>query len=141
MINRYSRRKELTLFVVPHILNMLYVAAQRSNTLKPFLGIPHGFTLLFALSMTSVMHAYEREPQSLTMLINGILRFFFGTSSCSSDSDTKTKESKQQDGHDLTDGTPKQGGSGDETLLASNEDCPKPLHSRIKVADIIKILQ
>ncbi|GFN84621.1 mitochondrial import inner membrane translocase subunit tim17/tim22/tim23 family protein isoform 2 [Plakobranchus ocellatus] len=84
LLERFSRRKELALFVIPHVFNILYVAAGNSQLLRPVLQLPHGFTLVFALSMTSVMHAYEREPESLTLLINGILRFFFGTRSSSS---------------------------------------------------------
>ncbi|RUS78408.1 hypothetical protein EGW08_013822, partial [Elysia chlorotica] len=91
LFERFSRRKELALFVIPHFLNILYVAAEKSPALKPFLRLPHGFTLVFALSMTSVMHAYEREPQSLTMLINGVLRFFFGPSSNSTQNSKKSK--------------------------------------------------
>ncbi|RUS78406.1 hypothetical protein EGW08_013820 [Elysia chlorotica] len=91
LLERFSRRKELALFVIPHFLNILYVAAEKSPALKPFLRLPHGFTLVFALSMTSVMHAYEREPQSLTMLINGVLRFFFGPSSNSTQNSKTSK--------------------------------------------------
>ncbi|XP_059153223.1 uncharacterized protein LOC131938999 [Physella acuta] len=77
LLERHSRRKELSLFVIPHTINILYIAIKRSK-LGPGLRIPHGFTLLFALSMMSVMHAYEREPESLSLLINGLLKFFVG---------------------------------------------------------------
>ncbi|KAH9489152.1 hypothetical protein Btru_052328 [Bulinus truncatus] len=77
LLERYSRRKELCLFVISHTINILYIAIKKSK-LKFILKVPHGFTILFALSMMSVMHAYEREPESLTLLINGLLKFFVG---------------------------------------------------------------
>ncbi|XP_012935165.1 uncharacterized protein LOC101854933 [Aplysia californica] len=80
ILERFSRRKELSLFVLPHTFNILYIALKRSRFASS-LKVPHGFTLAFALSMSSIMHAFEREPDSLTILIQGILRFFVGCSS------------------------------------------------------------
>ncbi|XP_062617210.1 uncharacterized protein LOC134278915 [Saccostrea cucullata] len=75
LFERASRRKELSLFLVPHTLYALYLWAKQKNILR---DIPFGSTVLFAVSMVSVMHAYEREPESLSLLLNGVLRYFIG---------------------------------------------------------------
>ena len=75
LFERASRRKELALFVVPHSIYAFY---NYLNERKILPNIPGGSSLLFALSMVSIMHAYEREPESLSMLLNGVLRFFVG---------------------------------------------------------------
>lgn len=142
LLERFSRRKELTLFVIPHVLNILYVAGQSSSLLKPFLGLSHGFTLVFALSMSSIMHAYEREPQSLTLLINGIIRFFFGPRREESKKSTtqKTKLTNQS-GHSYS-----KSDEGDSNTTVTESpgtfDINRKSHvnSSIRFEDIIKIL-
>lgn len=75
LFERANRRKELCLFVVPHTLFAFYTWMKGKNLASP---IPYGSVLLYALSMISIMHAYEREPESLSLLLNGILRYFVG---------------------------------------------------------------
>lgn len=74
---RPSRRKELIMFMTPQILSMLWTLVERSCP-KRRLHVPHGLSLLFAAAMAVVMHAYERDPPSLSMLMSGMLRFFVG---------------------------------------------------------------
>lgn len=75
LFERASRRKELSLFLVPHTLYALYLWTKQKNILR---DIPFGSVVLFAVSMVSVMHAYEREPASLSLLLNGVLKYFIG---------------------------------------------------------------
>ncbi|XP_071114487.1 transmembrane protein 135-like [Haliotis cracherodii] len=81
LFERESRRKELALFLVPHSLHALYNMEVKSKV-KVLSRIPQGYVLLYSLSMMVVMHAYERHPESLTPLINGLLRFFVGGRKC-----------------------------------------------------------
>ena len=74
---RVSRRKELVLFLIPQVLNMLHVLTRNSHWARD-LRVPRGHVLLFAVAMGVVMHAYEREPASLTPLMTGVLRFLVG---------------------------------------------------------------
>ncbi|GFS17400.1 hypothetical protein ElyMa_001496500 [Elysia marginata] len=150
LLERFNRRKELTLFVIPHFLNILYVAGQDSAGVQPLLGLPHGFTLTFALSMSSVMHAYEREPQSLTLLINGILKFFFGPSSRSMEASSSSKDSpshkskldSRDDGKDPNPGRDTCGTSTSSAATSRGSDSNKRtfLSPRIRFEDMIKIL-
>ncbi|KAK3589354.1 hypothetical protein CHS0354_009998 [Potamilus streckersoni] len=75
LFERASRRKELALFLVPHSLYALYLWAKEAGLVR---HIPYSSVVLYALSMASVMHAYEREPESLSVLLHGILRYFVG---------------------------------------------------------------
>lgn len=75
LFERASRRKELSLFLVPHTLYALYMWTKQKNILR---DLPFGSVALFAVSMVSVMHAYEREPESLSLLLNGVLKYFIG---------------------------------------------------------------
>ncbi|KAK0042759.1 hypothetical protein Bpfe_027822 [Biomphalaria pfeifferi] len=77
LLEHDKRRKELCLFVIPHTINILYIAISRSS-FRFLFKVPNGFTFLFALSMMSIMHSYEREPESLTLLVNGLLKIFVG---------------------------------------------------------------
>ncbi|ESO84969.1 hypothetical protein LOTGIDRAFT_168227 [Lottia gigantea] len=77
LFERARRRKELALFLIPHTLYAIYLMLKKSK-LTANLEIPHGFVILFSLSMGNIMHAYEREPHSLTQLIRGLLNFFVG---------------------------------------------------------------
>ena len=74
---RVSRRKELVLFLIPQVLNMLHVLTRDSHWARG-LRVPRGHVLLFAVAMGVVMHAYEQEPASLTPLMTGVLRFLVG---------------------------------------------------------------
>nr|KAG5711029.1 hypothetical protein BaRGS_013763 [Batillaria attramentaria] len=74
---RVSRRKELVLFLIPQLLNALLVLVKNSRRGRD-VHVPHGFVLLFAVAMGVVMHAHEREPKSLSMLMTGVLKFFVG---------------------------------------------------------------
>ena len=75
LFERASRRKELTLFLIPHSLYALYLWGLEKKVVK---HIPLSSVVLFSVSMMSVMHAYEREPESLSLLLNGVLRYFVG---------------------------------------------------------------
>ena len=73
------------LFLIPNMLNAGLVLLERSRLGQSRLGreaarsaLPHAYTLLFAVAMGVVMHAHEREPDSLTTLMRGLLRFFVG---------------------------------------------------------------
>ncbi|KAK6166026.1 hypothetical protein SNE40_022815 [Patella caerulea] len=77
LFERSSRRKELALFLIPHTLYAFYLLGKQSR-LNPLLVLPHGFVIMFSISMMGIMHAYEREPSSLTQLTRGILNFFVG---------------------------------------------------------------
>ncbi|XP_064618329.1 uncharacterized protein LOC135482329 [Liolophura sinensis] len=75
LFERANRRKELVLFLIPHTLYALFVWGMEKHILP---WVPYSSVPLFALSTASIMHAYEREPDSMTPLINGILRYFVG---------------------------------------------------------------
>lgn len=75
LFERASRRKELSLFLIPHSLFALYLWALEHRFIR---HIPYSSVVLFSVSMVSVMHAYEREPDSLSMLLKGVLRYFIG---------------------------------------------------------------
>lgn len=77
LLERANRRKELSLFLIPHTLYALYTWVKGTG-LGSKMDIPYGSVLLYAISMISIMHAYEREPESLSILLNGMLRFFVG---------------------------------------------------------------
>lgn len=75
LFERANRRKELTLFLIPHTLYALYQWALQRKLVK---HVHYSSVVLFSLSMVSVMHAYERERDSLSLLINGLLKYFVG---------------------------------------------------------------
>ncbi|XP_021376856.1 uncharacterized protein LOC110465398 [Mizuhopecten yessoensis] len=77
LFERANRRKELSLFLIPHTLYALYTWI-KGHRLASHIDVPYGSVLLYAVSMISIMHAYEREPESLSLLLNGVLRFFVG---------------------------------------------------------------
>ncbi|XP_033741255.1 uncharacterized protein LOC117328034 [Pecten maximus] len=77
LLERANRRKELSLFLIPHTLYALYTYI-KGTRLSSRIDMPYGSVFLYAISMISIMHAYEREPQSLSLLLNGILRYFVG---------------------------------------------------------------
>ncbi|XP_060077144.1 uncharacterized protein LOC132556719 [Ylistrum balloti] len=77
LFERANRRKELSLFLIPHTLYALYTWI-KGHRLASNIDVPFGSVLLYAVSMISVMHAYEREPESLSLLLNGLLRYFVG---------------------------------------------------------------
>lgn len=77
LLERANRRKELTLFLIPHTLYALYQWALQKKVIR---HIRYSSVALFSLSMISIMHAYERERDSLSMLLNGLLRYFVGES-------------------------------------------------------------
>lgn len=75
LFERANRRKELVLFLIPHTLYALFIWGMEKRIVP---WVPYSSVALFALSTASIMHAYEREPASMTPLINGILRYFVG---------------------------------------------------------------
>ncbi|CAG5118558.1 unnamed protein product [Candidula unifasciata] len=83
LLERPSRRKELVLFAIPQVVYVIdnFMKGSKLCSIPKF---PRGFTLLFALSMACVMYSFEREPQSLTTLIRGVLKYFIGPRSRSS---------------------------------------------------------
>ncbi|KAL8568832.1 hypothetical protein ACOMHN_035595 [Nucella lapillus] len=77
LLERVSRRKELVLFVIPQMLHAAHVLWKGSRT-GSRLRVPQGYAVVFAVAMGVVMHAYEKEPASLTMLMTGLLKVFVG---------------------------------------------------------------
>ncbi|VDI38316.1 Hypothetical predicted protein [Mytilus galloprovincialis] len=75
LFERANRRKELSLFLIPHTLYALYQWGVQRKLIK---HVRYSSVALFSLSMISVMHAYEREQDSLSMLFNGLLKYFVG---------------------------------------------------------------
>ena len=75
LFERANRRKELALFLIPHTLYALYLWAKETGLAR---HIPYSSIVLFAIAMVPVMHAYEREPESLSLLIHSALKFFVG---------------------------------------------------------------
>ncbi|XP_013416683.1 uncharacterized protein LOC106178162 isoform X2 [Lingula anatina] len=73
LFERASRRKELVMFLIPHTINALFLLGLEKGFCK---YIPYGSVVVFAASMMPIMHAYEREPATLTPFIRGILRYF-----------------------------------------------------------------
>lgn len=79
LLERPGRRKELVLFLIPQLLHAMLVLAQTRSTWRQRASqVPHGFVLLFSLAMGVVLHSYEKEPPSLSILMNGVLKFFVG---------------------------------------------------------------
>ena len=75
LFERVNRRKELALFLIPHTLYGAYLWAKEKGIVN---HIPYSSVFLFAMAMIPVMHAYEREPESLSLLIHSALKFFVG---------------------------------------------------------------
>ncbi|KAL4232883.1 hypothetical protein ACF0H5_007570 [Mactra antiquata] len=75
LFERVHRRRELSLFLIPHTLYALYLFGKENKIIR---HIPHSSLFLFALSMVPIMHAYEREPESLNLLLHSALKFFVG---------------------------------------------------------------
>ncbi|WAR08281.1 hypothetical protein MAR_018239 [Mya arenaria] len=69
------RRRELSLFLIPHTLYAVYLWAKEAKIVR---HIPNSSILLFALALVPIMHAYEREPESLNLLLHSALKFFVG---------------------------------------------------------------
>lgn len=76
LLERKNRRKELCLFTIPHTLYALYLWGRQSGVI---MDIPHGSVVLFSICMASIMYAFEEEPESISMLLNGLLKYFVGT--------------------------------------------------------------
>ncbi|XP_041354239.1 uncharacterized protein LOC121372054 [Gigantopelta aegis] len=75
---RVNRRKELAMFLIPHTLLGIYKMGLKSSP-RLVSSSPLIVMLLFAVSMMTLMHAYERQPGSLTPLLGGLLKYFVGT--------------------------------------------------------------
>lgn len=75
LFERVNRRKELALFLIPHTLYGAYLWAEEKGIVR---HVPYSSVFLFAMAMIPVMHAYEREPESLSLLIHSALKFFVG---------------------------------------------------------------
>lgn len=75
LFERPNRRKELALFLIPHTLYAVYLWAKENRIIR---HVPNSSIFLFALAMVPIMHAYEREPESLSLLIHSALKFFVG---------------------------------------------------------------
>lgn len=75
LFERVNRRRELCLFLIPHTLYAAYLWAKEVGIVK---HIPNSSLVLFALAMVPIMHAYEREPESLNLLLHSALKFFVG---------------------------------------------------------------
>lgn len=75
LFERKNRRRELSLFLIPHTLYAVYLWAKESRIVR---HVPHSSLFLFALAMVPIMHAYEREPESLNLLLHSALKFFVG---------------------------------------------------------------
>ena len=75
LFERANRRKELLLFTMPHTMYAVYLWATANGFVR---YIPYSTIFLFALSMIPIMHAYEREPESLSLLVHSALKFFVG---------------------------------------------------------------
>ena len=75
LFERVNRRRELSLFLIPHTLYAVYLWAKDKGIVR---HIPNSSIVLYALSMVPIMHAYEREPESLNVLLHSALKFFVG---------------------------------------------------------------
>lgn len=75
LFERVNRRRELCLFLIPHTLYAVYLWAKDMGIIR---HIPNSSILLYALAMVPIMHAYEREPESLNLLLHSALKFFVG---------------------------------------------------------------
>ncbi|KAI8506896.1 hypothetical protein Bbelb_153350 [Branchiostoma belcheri] len=74
LFERASRRRELSMYVIPHFLNGMFLLAQRHHVKT----VPFGSILVFMASTMTLMHAYERERDSLSNLVKGILKYLVG---------------------------------------------------------------
>ncbi|WAR08282.1 hypothetical protein MAR_018240 [Mya arenaria] len=68
-------RRDLSLFLIPHILYAFYFWAKEPKIVR---HIPNSSILFYALALVPIMHAYEREPESLNLLLHSALKFFVG---------------------------------------------------------------
>lgn len=75
LFERANRRRELSLFLIPHTLYAVYLWAMERGLVR---HVPYSSVPLFALAMVPIMHAYEREPASLNLLLHSALKFFVG---------------------------------------------------------------
>lgn len=75
LFERENRRRELSLFLIPHTLYAIYLWAKEHGIIK---HIPNSSLLMYAVAMVPIMHAYEREPESLNLLLHSALKFFVG---------------------------------------------------------------
>ncbi|XP_077999943.1 uncharacterized protein LOC144452672 [Glandiceps talaboti] len=70
-----SRQGELAMYVGSTGITSLYNLGHKRGI---FPSIPFGSTIVFMVAAASVMHAYERDPGSLSSLVNGIMVHFCG---------------------------------------------------------------
>ncbi|XP_045198848.2 uncharacterized protein LOC123553172 [Mercenaria mercenaria] len=75
LFERENRRRELSLFLIPHTLYAVYLWAKEYGIIR---HIPHSSLFMYAIAMVPIMHAYEREPESLNLLLHSALKFFVG---------------------------------------------------------------
>ncbi|KAH3735320.1 uncharacterized protein LOC127850296 [Dreissena polymorpha] len=75
LFERTNRRRELSLFLIPHTLYAVYLWAKERGVISHW---RNSSILIFALAMVPIMHAYEREPESLNLLLHSALKYFVG---------------------------------------------------------------
>ena len=75
LFERTNRRRELSLFLIPHTLYAVYLGAKESKLVR---HVPYSSVALFSLAMVPIMHAYECEPESLSLLVHSAVKFFVG---------------------------------------------------------------
>lgn len=74
-------RYHLLLYSAFSFLFQVFYGFWRILCIKKPLGlhkIPYGSVVVFCLSLMAIMHAYEREKQSISPLINTSLKFLLG---------------------------------------------------------------
>jgi hypothetical protein len=76
LIEKKSRRSELALYTMPRAMDSLFLSLVDRKYLY---SIPHGDVLLFCLSMSGIMYYNHKYPETLSSLVNTILRWLFRT--------------------------------------------------------------
>jgi len=78
LIEKKSRRSELALYALPRGLDSLYTLLCERKWLA---SVPNGDVMLFCLSMSGIMYYYEKEPDTMSPFLKGILKQVIGISS------------------------------------------------------------